>query len=498
MNDGYKLHQGDYILDLCDKKGVTGPSTWKGTVLQEAEDEQFDIATLREAQTLVGELQWVTCRSRPDICHATGVLSRAMHRRPKEVCEHARSILTYLKDTADWGINFRRASEHLLGEHEELKFPRGEADVEAYADASFAPAAEAYKSVHGTIVMVAGCPILWSSARQPFITGSTAEAELVAYTEVFQQAEGVATLLEALGLENVRRSLYGDNKSALALCQVDVGAWRTRHLRLRAAGLRAAVGCEVSGWHTHHVKGTELPADGLAKQLMGPAFDSFVNQIAMRENKSKAPAQVKTMAVKQQTHQDDDDWTIMRGALAVLCAAALFASGAESQLVDLVALALMLAGVTWLRKIQKKWDREDEPSLGGSAPKAEETIMRARNEPMVEDAKEKKRSDQTRRKVARAQNEPGRGTHPPDSSPTGSRQGQGGDQKTTARLRAMVKMMQADDGGPPRARPHEPWWHPPFHVPPTGTTDRWQVLENFVVRVHCKMRYQRCHVPTAR
>ena len=165
-----------------------------------------------------------------------------MHRRPKKVCEHARAILTYLKDTADWGINFRRVSEHLLGEHEELKFPRGEADVEAYADASFAPAAEAYKSVHGTIVMVAGCPILWSSARQPFITGSTAEAELVAYTEVFQQAEGVATLLEALGMENVRRSLYGDNKSALALCQGDVGAWRTRHLRLRAAGLRAAVG----------------------------------------------------------------------------------------------------------------------------------------------------------------------------------------------------------------------------------------------------------------
>ena len=130
---------------------------------------------------------------------------------------------------------------------EELKFPRSETDVEAYADASFAPAAEAYKSVRGTIATVAGCPILWSSARQPFITGSTAEAELVAYTEVFQQAEGVATLLEALGMEGVRRSLYGDNKSALALCQGDVGAWRTRHLRLHGAGLRAVVGCEVSG-----------------------------------------------------------------------------------------------------------------------------------------------------------------------------------------------------------------------------------------------------------
>ena len=80
----------------------------------------------------------------------------------------------------------------------------------------------------------------------------------------------------------------------------------------------------------------------------------------------------------------------------------------------------MLVGVTWLRKMQKKWDREDEPSLGGPARKAGETIMRARNEPMVEDAQEKKRSEQTRRKVARAQNEPARGPHPSNSSPEGS------------------------------------------------------------------------------
>ena len=107
--------------------------------------------------------------------------------------------------------------------------------------------------------------------------------------------------------------------------------------------------------HTHHVKGAELPADGLTKQLMGPAFELFVNQIAMKEGKSHHFIQAKTMAAKQREHQDEDDWTIMRGALAVLLAAALFASGAESQLIDLVALALMLAGVTWLRKIQKNW-----------------------------------------------------------------------------------------------------------------------------------------------
>ena len=198
------------------------------------------------------------------------------------------------------------------------------------------------------------------------------------------------------------------------------------------------------------------------KVTLGPAFELFVNQIAMKEGKSHHLIQVKTMAAKQREHRDEDDWTIMRGALAVLLAAALFASGAESQLVDLVALALMLAGVTWLRKVQKKLDtdRENEPSLRGPALKAGGTTVRA-------------------------QNEPARESHPPDNSAQGSHEGSSGGQNTTARPRAMVKMTRADDDGPPRARPHEPWWRPPFHVPPTGTTDRWQVVENFVVRVHC-------------
>ena len=52
----------------------------------------------------------------------------------------------------------------------------------------------------------------------------------------------------------------------------------------------------------------------------------------------------------------------------------------------------------------------------------------------------------------------------------------------------MVKMMRAER---PRARP--PNSHPPFHQPPVGSTDRWMIVENFVVRVHCKLRYQRCH-----
>ena len=53
-----------------------------------------------------------------------------------------------------------------------------------------------------------------------------------------------------------------------------------------------------------------------------------------------------------------------------------------------------------------------------------------------------------------------------------------------------MKMLRAER---PRARPSEPWWHPPYHAPPVGSSDRWLIVGNFVVRVHCKYRYQRCH-----
>ena len=129
----------------------------------------------------------------------------------------------------------------------ELKFPKGLNHVEAYSDASYAPIGEQYKSAQGTIIAVAGCAVLWSSSRQPFVTGSTAEAELLSYMECHQQAEGVAALLECLTRSEVQRCIYGDNRSALSLCTGDVGSWRTRHLRLRAAGLRSAVACPSSG-----------------------------------------------------------------------------------------------------------------------------------------------------------------------------------------------------------------------------------------------------------
>ena len=45
----------------------------------------------------------------------------------------------------------------------------------------------------------------------------------------------------------------------------------------------------------------------------------------------------------------------------------------------------MILGTTLLRKIGKRWEKEDELSPGGVPPKGTEATVRAHNEPTVKD-----------------------------------------------------------------------------------------------------------------
>ena len=86
-----------------------------------------------------------------------------------------------------------------------------------------------------------------------------------------------------------KRTIYGDNLAAIGLAVGNTcSSWRTRHLRIRASILREAMdeGCEVPGgvWQLLHLKGSELVADGLTKQLLGQAFAKFVVDLGLKRS----------------------------------------------------------------------------------------------------------------------------------------------------------------------------------------------------------------------
>ena len=145
----------------------------------------------------------------------------------------------------------------------------------------------------------AGNAIAWQSGQQPFATHSTAESELVGYCESLLIGRATESLLcamwgEPLDGNQFTRVIYGDNMAAIGLAHGNTcSSWRTRHLRIRASILREAMeeNCEVPGgsWRLIHLKGTELVADGLTKQLLGQSFERFREDLGLQKCFNQEP-----------------------------------------------------------------------------------------------------------------------------------------------------------------------------------------------------------------
>eukprot|EP00435_Cladocopium_sp_Y103_P075848 s366_g67.t1 len=155
-----------------------------------------------------------------------------------------------------------------------------------YTDISYAPPHEDFRSVEGVTGQWMGKTLLWDSSRQPYVSLSTAEAELTGYTSGFQAGESLSALMECLGIPIDCKILHGDNKAALSATSTESGPWRTRHLRIRAHGLREAVRQQL--WQAKHLPGTVLVADGLTKILMGVAFANFRNRLGVMGKDKKS------------------------------------------------------------------------------------------------------------------------------------------------------------------------------------------------------------------
>ena len=83
--------------------------------------------------------------------------------------------------------------------------------------------------------------ICWESSRQPFVTLSSAEAELVAVTAGIVAAESIGGIIEELIESDITVSALCDNQAAVRSFAVGSLGWRNRHLRMRAAAGRERI-----------------------------------------------------------------------------------------------------------------------------------------------------------------------------------------------------------------------------------------------------------------
>ena len=291
---GYLLNQEDYVQDLLQRfSDIEGTSDVPCLKEEEPEPESPNPRQLKRAQALAGALQWITTRTRPDICFAVNKTAQLMSRFPSYATRYAENIIRYLRVTPKLGLVFRPLDdEKRFGKCEELTAPRSSGLLEVFADASFGPSSS--KSQTGIVAVFCGSVVAWSSHRQSTTAQSSAEAEMYSSMDGVLMIEVLESLAAEISTAALRKLLYSDSMGCVSLFSAPAGAWRTRHLRLKAKSGREKL--ENQAFEMRHLAGRYMLADIATNSLQGQRHRELLSLLEMRDPESfVAPLEVRKL-----------------------------------------------------------------------------------------------------------------------------------------------------------------------------------------------------------
>ena len=149
-----------------------------------------------------------------------------------------------------------------------------QAKVEAYADADYAMDPHTRRSTSGGIVFMNGGPVVWSSKLQKIVALSTAEAEIIAATDITKEIIHIRLMLHELGVRDSRPvQIHEDNQACILMGNGMKSSRKAKHYEVRLhflqdsikTGLIRFVYCETD----------KQIADALTKPLLEDKFVYF-------------------------------------------------------------------------------------------------------------------------------------------------------------------------------------------------------------------------------
>ena len=230
---------------------------------EEVVEDSVEADQLRRTQGILGELLWASIRTRPDITFTISKLAGRTTKAPSHVYKAALHTLAYLSGTMSQVLTYSSGDRVIDSTDQRRSSLVGV--VQGYGDASFAP--EAKRSMQCLQVFTEGNLVAWSVSRQPFMTLSSCESEMVTLLDLGSYTQSMAFLMDELLQRKACKELLGDNVASLAIFSGVGSHWRTRHLRIRA---RAFNERNLEGnLPAFHIAGERNPADIGTKGLQG-------------------------------------------------------------------------------------------------------------------------------------------------------------------------------------------------------------------------------------
>jgi hypothetical protein len=222
------IDKGLELLGLSSCRPVKTPLT-PAVQLHSATDEDHEefLKLGFNYRSYTGMLNYLACRTRPDLASAVSILSR-FNQRPG--LSHWKQVIhcwKYLLGTKNHNLLLKPKSDSFI---DRLNF---------FTDATWAEDQETRISQSGTLAFWKSCPILWNSKKQKNITMSSTESEMNALSDGEQESQWLKFLVEELWKKKLEPTLFSiDNKGLLEKLKNFGSNSKTKHLDIKIKSLR--------------------------------------------------------------------------------------------------------------------------------------------------------------------------------------------------------------------------------------------------------------------
>ena len=215
----------------------------------------------------IGSLMYAMLGTRPDTAFAVSFCSRYLANPTLAHVTAVKRIFRYLKGTINLELTYTG----------ELK------DLTGFSDADWAGDTSTRRSTGGFVFHIGSAAISWQSKRQPTVSLSSCEAELMAQTQATKEAIWLRRLLSDLHIKQTRGAtrVYGDNQGALALARNPQHHSRTKHIHVQELWCRER---QAAGdVNFQYIPTNEQVADVFTKPLPRDAFQRHRRALGLLE-----------------------------------------------------------------------------------------------------------------------------------------------------------------------------------------------------------------------
>jgi hypothetical protein len=278
VNDKLKMFGFDNAKHVStpevEMRKMIGTKIMRDDSIYESDNNESDLSDseINTCRVEIGSLIYASVSTRPDITHATNIVSRYMTNPTKMSVVMIKRILRYLAGVPHLGLIYDNKSNN----------SDGEVIISGYCDADWGGDLVDRKSTTGYCTFINNNLISWNSKKQRTVALSSTEAEYMAINEVAKELMWLRIILKEMNVKVKTPSiLYVDNQSAIKISENDTEHDRTKHIDIRYYFIRDLI--SSGEMKLRWVSTGEQLADIFTKPLGGTIFTNL-RDILMKNN----------------------------------------------------------------------------------------------------------------------------------------------------------------------------------------------------------------------